>query len=143
MTKKNEFGILESLRQAGYKLTPQRRAIITELSSSTATLTPTGLHRRLSVDRPDIGLVTVYRTLDILTELGLLCRFNEGTVPAYKLAGTEHHHHLVCRGCGLVTDFSGYCPHETATVLEEETGFRITEHRLEFAGYCRQCEAEK
>lgn len=143
MDENQATSTFRQLRQAGYKLTPQRRAIVTELTGSAATVTPAQLHTRLAANHSDIGLVTVYRTLEILSKLGLVCRFNEGPVPSYQLADTGHHHHLVCRGCGQITDFSGFCPHEAAEALEKATGFRITEHKLEFAGYCRQCEEVK
>jgi len=132
---------LVKLRASGYKLTPQRRAIIEAVVSADKSLTPQELHDKLIEKHPDIGLVTVYRTLDVLNTLGLLCRFQpEGNARTFKAGSAEHHHHLVCRGCGEVVDFTGQCPNELKTSLEKETGFLITDHQLEFAGYCQVCQ---
>ena len=133
----------EKLKAAGYKLTQQRRAIIETVLAADKSLTPQELHSILAKKHPEIGLVTVYRTLDILNTLGLLCQFQpEGSVRSFKAGPPEHHHHLVCRGCGEVVDFTGRCPIELKTSLEQDTGFVITDHQLEFAGYCRDCQAQ-
>jgi Fur family ferric uptake transcriptional regulator len=132
--------VLKSLRESGYKLTPQRRAIVEAMLAAEKSLTPQELHAVLTEKHPDIGLVTVYRTLELLNQLGLLCQFQpEGATRSFKAGPPEHHHHLVCRSCGEVVNF-GQCPLDLETALERETGFRITDHRLEFAGYCRSCQ---
>lgn len=137
----NQQTVFQSLRGAGYKLTPQRQAIIDAVLASDRSVTPQALHAILAEKHPEIGLVTVYRTLDILNRLGLLCQFQPvGAARSFKAGPSEHHHHLVCRGCGEVVDF-GRCPMELVTALERETGFHITDHRLEFTGYCRGCQA--
>ncbi len=137
---KNRQDVLQALRAAGYKVTPQRRAIIDGVLAADKSLTPQALHASLGEKHPDIGLVTVYRTLDVLSRLGFLCQFQpNGATRSFKAGPAEHHHHLVCRGCGEVVNF-GHCPRELETTLERETGFRITEHRLEFSGYCRDCQ---
>ena len=138
----NRQGILQSIKAAGYKLTPQRRAIVDAVLAADKSLTPQALHAALTENHPEIGLVTVYRTLDVLKELGLLCQFQpEGAAKSFKAGPAEHHHHLVCRGCGEVVNF-GHCPRELEVALERETGFRITDHRLEFSGFCRGCQVE-
>ncbi|XUX00587.1 MAG: Fur family transcriptional regulator [Dehalogenimonas sp.] len=131
---------LANLKTAGYKLTPQRRAIIGAILSSDRSLTPQELHSMLVEKHPQIGLVTVYRTIELLYRLGFLCEIKaEGNARSFKAGSPEHHHHLVCRGCGEVVDFTGRCPVELKTNLEKETGFLITDHQLEFAGFCRNC----
>jgi Fur family ferric uptake transcriptional regulator len=133
--------VFNSLKSAGHKLTQQRRSIVEAVLAADRSLTPQALHSILAEKHPDIGLVTVYRTLDVLNQLGLLCQFQpEGAARSFKMGLVEHHHHLVCRGCGEVVDFIGRCPVELESTLERETGFNITDHHLEFAGYCRQCQ---
>jgi Fur family ferric uptake transcriptional regulator len=135
----NQRHIFDALKAAGHKLTPQRRAVVAAVLKADKSVTPQQLHRLLADDHPEIGLVTVYRTLDVLNQLGLLCEFQpEGAAKSFKTGPAEHHHHLVCRTCGEVVNF-GHCPHELETALERETGFRITDHRLEFSGFCRAC----
>ncbi|AKG52847.1 ferric uptake regulation protein [Dehalogenimonas sp. WBC-2] len=133
--------ILNEIKTAGYKLTPQRRTIIGAMIGSGAPTTPQALHAALLPEHPDIGLVTVYRTIELLQKLGLLCRFqhDDSTVTTFKAGPPEHHHHLVCRSCGEVVNLSGHCPVELEAALERETGYRITEHQLAFSGYCRNC----
>jgi Fur family transcriptional regulator, ferric uptake regulator len=134
---------LGKIRSAGYKVTPQRKAIVEAILEADKSLTPQELHATLARKNPDIGLVTVYRTIDVLDQLGLLCQFQPGgNARSFKAGLAEHHHHLVCRGCGDVVDFTGRCPTELETRLEQETGFIITNHRLEFAGYCRDCRVQ-
>jgi len=137
----NRQNVLQSLRAAGYKLTPQRRAIIDAVLAADKSVTPQALHASLVEKHSAIGLVTVYRTLDVLNRLGMLCQFQpDGAARSFKAGPTGHHHHLVCRGCGDVVNFTGRCPQELETALERETGFRITDHQLEFIGYCRDCQ---
>ena len=132
--------VLLSLREAGHKLTPQRKAIIDAILAADKSLTPRALHASLAGKHPEIGLVTVYRTIEVLNRLGLLCQFQpDGAARTFKAGPAEHHHHLVCRGCGVVVNF-GHCPRDLETKLELETGFQITGHRLEFTGYCRDCQ---
>lgn len=121
-------------------MTPQRQAIVEAVCAAENPLTPHALHAVVSQNHPEVGLVTIYRTLDILDSLSLLCRFqSDGAARRFKAGPPEHHHHLVCRRCGDVVDF-GRCPLDLETALEQETGFRITDHRLEFAGICRACQ---
>ncbi|MEN8614721.1 Fur family transcriptional regulator [Dehalogenimonas sp. THU2] len=136
--------ILNELKSAGFKLTPQRRAIVEAMVNDNTPATPQALHTALLEKHPEIGLVTVYRTLDLLEKLGLLCRFQpEGAAASFKAGPAEHHHHLVCRGCGDVVNFTGHCPVELESALERETGFRITDHKLEFQGICRGCQVKE
>lgn len=139
----NEHSVFQTLKAAGYKLTLQRRATVEAVCAAENPMTPQALHAVISQNHPEIGVVTVYRTLDILKRLGLLCQFQpDGAAQRFKAGSREHHHHLVCRCCGEVVDF-GRCPLELETTLEKETGFRITDHRLEFAGVCRACQGKE
>lgn len=138
--------IISILRRHGYKLTPQRRAVIYALTSSPDHLTPAAIFEKVSRDHPGIGLVTIYRTLKLLVELGLVCELHTGdNCPSYTAGTPQHHHHLICSGCGKVVDFAGANIIEPSlTTLEErlsqESGFRIDDHLLEFTGLCRVCQ---
>jgi Fur family ferric uptake transcriptional regulator len=133
--------IAADLKRRGYKLTRQRRAIISVLSESSEHLTPADIHARLKGEHPEIGLVTVYRTLELLQESGLLCEVHIGdSCRSYlnKRAG-GHHHHLVCSSCGKVVDFTECELDKLQERLSAETGFKIQNHLLEFMGCCRNC----
>ncbi len=131
------------LRQHGYKFTPQRRIVIQTVASSQDHLTPAAIYEKVHQERPNIGLVTIYRTLDILAKLGLICELHAGgSCRSYTTGASEHHHHLICTNCGKVVDFSGYDLSQLERRLSEETGFEIEDHLLEFVGLCQACQKE-
>ncbi len=144
--KLTDKSIIVTLRRHGYKLTPQRRAVIHAITSSQDHLTPAAVFEKVSRDHPGIGLVTIYRTLKLLAELDLICELHTvDNCPSYTTGTSEHHHHLVCSGCGKVVDFtsSDTVRHGLSTLearLSQESGFRIDDHVLEFSGLCRGCQ---
>ena len=133
--------VVNILRQHGYKLTPQRRAVIRTITSTQDHLTPTAIYGKVRQEHPGIGLVTVYRTLEILANLKLVCELHAGeTCPSYTISASGHHHHLICSDCGKVVDFSAYDVAEMEQRLSSQTGFRIDSHVLEFTGLCQACQ---
>jgi Fur family ferric uptake transcriptional regulator len=138
-----EGKVVAALRQHGYKLTPQRRAVMRTIVSSQDHLTPAAIYEKVHQDYPDIGLVTIYRTLQILTKLGLICELHAGdSCRSYTISALGHHHHLICSNCGVVVDFPGFELGEVEQKLSKETGFRIDGHLLEFIGLCQACQKE-
>jgi Fur family ferric uptake transcriptional regulator len=131
------------LRKHGYRLTPQRHAILKVIAASSDHLTPEAIYQKALITNPDIGLVTVYRTLDLLSELNLVCRVHaqDGCRSYMMRRPTEHHHHLVCSGCGRVVDFTDCNLTDMAQKLSRETRFDIQGHLLEFYGLCPNCRA--
>ncbi|MFC1937070.1 Fur family transcriptional regulator [Chloroflexota bacterium] len=139
--KLTERKVVKILRQHGYKLTPQRRAVIRTISSTQDHLTPTAIYEKVSQEHPGIGLVTIYRTIEILAKLKLVCELHAGeTCPSYTISASGHHHHLICSTCRKVVDFSGYDVTEIEQRLSSQTGFRIDSHVLEFIGLCQACQ---
>ena len=132
------------LRQRGFKITPQRRAILNAISLSHEHLTPAAIHEKVRQKHPSLGLVTIYRTLEILTKLGLICEVHSGDrCPSYLIRRpAEHHHHLICSDCGTVIDFTDCNLGELEQRLAKESGFKINSHLLEFLGQCRKCRQE-
>ena len=137
-----EKKIVSILKQHGYKLTPQRRAVLGIIALSHEHLTPTNIYKRVKQEHPGIGLVTVYRTLEILTRLGLICEVHTGDNRRSYLMRrpSEHHHHLICADCGTVIDFTDCNFGKLEQRLSQETGFKITDHHLEFRGRCQNCQ---
>jgi len=140
----SEKKIESALRQHGYKITPQRRAIIKGIIKSLEHLTPAAIYERVCREHPGIGLVTIYRTLETLTKLGLICEMHAGgNCRSYLMRRpSEHHHHLICSDCGKVIDFIDCDLGELERRLSRETSFKINGHLLEFLGQCRQCRKE-
>jgi Fur family ferric uptake transcriptional regulator len=133
--------IESTLRQRGYKITPQRRTIISAIIDAHEHLTPTAIHEKVHREHPSVGLVTIYRTLEMLTGLGLICETHAGgSCRSYLMRRpAEHHHHLICSDCGKVIDFTDCGLGELERKLAEETRFKISGHLLEFLGQCREC----
>jgi Fur family ferric uptake transcriptional regulator len=129
------------LRQRGYKFTSQRRAVLNAIALSREHLTPSAIYEKVHREHPGIGLVTIYRTLEILEELGLICEVHVGgNCRSYLMRRpSEHHHHMVCSDCGAVIDFVDCDLDELEQKLSHETGFEIEGHLLEFLGRCSKC----
>ena len=140
--KFTEKKIASMVRQGGYKLTPQRRALLRVITRSCEHLTPAAIYERVCQEYPGIGLVTIYRMLEILTKLGLICEVHiGGKCRSYLIRRPlEHHHHLVCSGCGAVVDFTDCNLGRLEQRLSCETGFDIESHLLEFSCYCPNCQ---
>ena len=136
-----EKKIENRLRQRGFKITSQRRVIFKAIAGVSEHMTPAEIYERVCQDEPGIGLVTVYRTLEILAELGLLCEMHVGgNCRSYLMRRpVEHHHHLVCSECGTVIDFTDCDLSGLEDKLSKDTHFEIDGHILEFIGRCRGC----
>jgi Fur family ferric uptake transcriptional regulator len=130
-----------TLRKRGFKITPQRRSILNAIARSHEHLTPSALHELVIKDHPGIGLVTIYRTLEVLAGLGLICEMHAGgNCRSYLMRRpSEHHHHIICSDCGTVVDFTDCDLSELEARLSRETDFTINSHLLEFLGQCRKC----
>jgi Fur family transcriptional regulator, ferric uptake regulator len=132
--------IISQLRQNCHKVTPQRVLIIKTINASKELLTPTELYEKVHQIDPEVGEVTVYRTLNILSELGLICMIHTGeNTHSYIGRPIEHHGHIICTECGKVVDFSNCNLDELEKRLMNETGYNIQEHRLDFYGKCQEC----
>ena len=138
-----ERKIAATLRQYGYKLTPQRWVVIRTIISSQDHLTPAAMYKKVHQEHPNIGLVTIYRTLGILAKLGLICELHAGgSCRSYAISAPGRHHHLICSNCGTVVDFTGYNLSRLEQRLFLETGFKVADHLLEFIGLCQACQKQ-
>lgn len=132
--------IVQKLRLAGHKVTPQRITIIKSFMESSELLTPAALFEKVHNLDATIGEVTVYRTLNILSELGVICMIHTGdNCHSYISRPPEQHGHMICSACGKVLNFTNCDVSDLEKRLTIETGFKIEEHRLDFYGYCREC----
>lgn len=132
------------LRQNGYRLTPQRHAVLKAIANSHDHLTPAEIYGRVRQENPAIGQATVYRVINLLSELKLICRVNlRGDSQSYLMRRPAgHHHHLVCSRCGRAMDFTDCGLSQLEQRLSKETGFDIEGHLLEIYGRCPDCYAE-
>jgi Fur family ferric uptake transcriptional regulator len=132
-----------SLRQAGYRLTQPRLAILQVLQDNNEGLNPEEVYRQGRALCPSLGLVTVYRTLDLLVELGLVRRVHsEHRCHRYASAGVERHY-LICRDCHRVIEFPCDGLDDLIESVRQQTGYTITDHLLELSGLCPACQTGK
>lgn len=133
----------EKLKDKEYKLTPQRKIIIKAIMEKDKShLSAEELYSIVKESSPDIGLATVYRTLDLLAELGILQKMDFGDGKArFELNDQEvhHHHHLICLSCGKVQEFDLDLLEALEANISETKDFEIINHRLKFYGYCGNC----
>ncbi len=137
----SEKSVIQQLSQAGYRITKPRRAIVRALLQDEGHASPSEVLERAKLYYPTIGLVTVYRTLDLLSELGFVRRIHAADgCHSYATANNGHHHHLVCRHCGAAVEFQGCDLLPFLNRIEEQTGYTIEDHLLELVGVCSNCQ---
>ena len=139
--------IKEQLHNASYKLTPQREATVTVLLENEADhLSAEDIFLKVKERAPEIGLATVYRTLELLAELKVVDKINFGDGVArfdLRKEGAKHfHHHLVCMHCGSVEEIEDDLLEDVEKKVENQFNFQIVDHRLTFHGICKKCTAE-
>lgn len=132
------------LKGKGYKLTPQRRAVLDIIIENEGKhLTTEEIYDLVKKDCPEIGLATVYRTLQLLEEINLIFKLNlEDGKNRYELVHDEedhHHHHLICIKCGRVIEVEGDLLEALENNIRQKYKFDITNHILKFFGYCESC----
>lgn len=131
------------LRSKGYRLTNQRRVIARELDDARH-LSAEEIYDKVKEDHPEMGLSTVYRTLDLLHELGVVRKEDFGDGYArYELKTDKPHHHARCRNCGTVIEFNEELVEYLALQVERETGFVTDWHELMLYGECSACADRK
>lgn len=134
--------IVAALEQAGYRLTSPRRALAALIATRDAHFTAEDLltdsrRRRLGVTR-----ATVFRSLDVLADLGVVERLDlPSGGHAFVACEPEHHHHVVCSSCGRSTGVVDPGFERVAAAIARDTGYRIDAHRLELFGVCPACQA--
>lgn len=138
-------------RGRGYRITVPRQAILNVLSKTDKHLSAEDIYLAVHKVYPAIGLTTVYRTLELLVQMGLVFKFDFGDGRArYELAqgpgGIRHHHHLVCTKCGRVIDYTDFIDEEKELLRKTEEGlakkykFKIKNHLIQFYGICDKCQ---
>lgn len=136
MSQVSPDAIERLLSRRGYRLTSPRRQLLDVMA---------GLDDHFAAEAvvaaaPHVGRATVFRTLRLLQDLGVVCQvvLDDGAL-AYRLAPEEHHHHLLCVQCGAVEDFASPALEAVLAEVEASTGYRVQAHRLEVYGHCPRC----
>ncbi len=133
--------ITSALRARGYRVTSQRKALLETIAGSHDRFTPATIHERVRRSYPTIGIVTVYRMLELLDQLELICRVlaTDGCRTYLMRRPNGHSHHMVCSACVRVVYINSCDISLLERKLARHTGFKISGHLLEFEGLCRAC----
>jgi Fur family transcriptional regulator, ferric uptake regulator len=128
------------LSEAGVRPTRQRVRVLTELMGERDDVTAQELHERLRSGGEKLGLATVYRTLGLLAEAGVIDSLSHrpGEL-CYRWCGQGHHHHLVCSSCHRVVELADCELGPWLERISHAHGFVTTGHRLEVSGLCAAC----
>jgi Fur family ferric uptake transcriptional regulator len=132
-----------TLSSSGHRVTESRRAVAHVLEQTREPLGHQAVYERAQTFHPEIGLVTVYRTLELFDELGLVRRVHHADAcSAFMPSSRGHHHALICTECGAAVEFP--CSGDIADVVskaESSTGFEVHDHLLQLSGVCKECRA--
>jgi Fur family transcriptional regulator, ferric uptake regulator len=136
--------VAKTLNERGLRLTRQRKAVLDAVVRASSTVSPVQVYDAARADCPELGLTTVYRTLEVLSEIGALRRVHgpdhcETFVPT----GAAHGHTVVCDRCGSVQEFTDCHMQGVVEAAAEQTGYRITEHFLQLTGLCPACSTSR
>ncbi len=132
--------ISRSFAERGLRLTRQRRAVVDAVTGAGASLSALQVFDAARADCPELGLTTVYRTLEVLSEIGAVRRVHgPDHCEAFVPAGAAHGHTVVCSRCGRATEFTECDMHTVVAAAARQTGYEITEHFLQLSGVCRAC----
>jgi Fe2+ or Zn2+ uptake regulation protein len=134
---------LTHLRAHGYRLTPQRLAILKALNQAACHLTPAEIYQQVHTDLPGLTETTVYRTLNFLAEHGLVLVAHIGHGQLVYEVADHDHHHLICRVCGSMEEIDHQAIRTLYEKFLEETGYQIDTIHATFFGLCPRCQVDR
>lgn len=129
----------EALRNAGLRVTRQRLAVLENLAGRDELVTAQDLHHELRSKGTRLALATIYRTLGALAEAGEVDTFPVEGQQGFRRCGIDHHHHLVCEGCGNVQEIASEEFETWVTRVARRRGFTVKGHTADIFGLCRSC----
>lgn len=133
---------IQRLKQAGYRLTQARLTVLAVLEAEHGHITSADVLERVEGVNPAIGRASVFRTLDLFTQLGIIrpTYIDTSLTPTYVMMHGGHHHHVICTDCKRFFEFDD-CGMEALTRnLEKTLEMSISGHLLEFYGVCSDCQ---
>ncbi len=138
----NSGNIIRKLNERGYRLTPQRMMILSAIEDSDDHISAEEIYAQVAAKYPSINISTVYRTLELLKELGLVTETDLGGGRLrYHSVEQGHHHHLVCKECGAIIGLDEAVLSSIRDALLREYGFTADLKHLAIFGRCARCKA--
>ncbi|WP_058485226.1 Fur family transcriptional regulator [Defluviitalea phaphyphila] len=140
----NGMDFKELLKEKGCKLTTQRRAVLDVLNEHSGEhLSTEEIYGYVKEKCPEIGLATVYRTVQLFEEIKIIDKLNfDDGCSRYELSSNEedhHHHHLICEVCNKVMEVEEDLLEGLEEQIENKYNFKITNHKVKFYGICSKC----
>ena len=132
--------VLELLRSRGLRMTPQRRAIVSEIMAAEGHISPTAIAQRVQERVPGVNPSTVYRTLGVLEDLGVLAHAHLESGPEYHRRSDSQHVHLTCFRCGAQDSLSMREAERLGELIARHHGFRPDLTHFAISGLCRECQ---
>ena len=144
----NAADFKDRLKEMGCKLTMQRRSVLDVLlEHSNDHLSTEEIYDIVKVKFPEIGLATVYRTVQLFEEMGIVDRLNfDDGCSRFELASDDtvhHHHHLICEACSKVFEVENELLDDIEKEIESKYNFKIHDHNVMFYGLCKDCKDKK
>jgi Fur family ferric uptake transcriptional regulator len=133
--------LLDALRRRGLRMTPQRRAIVSEVMRARGHISPAAIARKVQGDMPGVNPSTIYRTLALLEEVGVLQHSHVEAGAEYHRAEEAHHVHLTCRNCGQDDELSIDEANRLQGLIRRHHGFVADLTHFAITGLCRDCAA--
>ncbi|CAG0928975.1 Ferric uptake regulation protein [Thermoflexales bacterium] len=130
------------LHSQGFRLTPQRQLIMDAVRHAARHVTPDEVYAAVHRQNPAISRATIYRTLDFLCEMRLIHALYWGGQMYYEIAAEQPHHHLVCRGCGVMVECAPDLLQIVVDVVEKKHRFTIDMDHVALFGLCRHCRGQ-
>ena len=134
--------VISTLRARGLRMTPQRRAIVAEIMRTRGHISPTALARKVQGDMPGVNASTIYRTLTMLEEAGVLAHAHLESGAEYHRTEDAGHVHLTCSNCGAEDDLSVDEAKALVRLIERHHGFEPDLTHFAIAGLCADCRRE-
>jgi Fur family ferric uptake transcriptional regulator len=139
MTPTSSESLLDAMRSRGLRMTPQRRAIVTEVMGAKGHISPTALARRVRERVPGVNASTVYRTLDLLEEMGILSHAHLESGAEYHRKSESDHVHLACSDCGAQDSLSLDEAKRLKRMISQHRGFTADFTHFAISGRCARC----
>lgn len=132
---------IQQLKQAGYRLTQARLTVLAVLEAEHGHITSADVLEKVERINPAIGRASVFRTLDLFTQLGIIrpTYVDTSLTPTYVMMRDGHHHHVICTDCKRYFEFDDGDMEALTQSLEKTLDVRISGHLLEFYGVCADC----
>jgi Fur family ferric uptake transcriptional regulator len=128
------------LSELGYRLTPQRLMVVKAVEEADSHISAEEIYLQIRARYPHMNISTVYRTLELLSELGLVTETDMGDGRVrYHSIGKGHHHHLVCQKCGEIIDVEESMLRPLRDEIGQRYGFKVDMKHLAFFGLCSKC----